>query len=55
MSGKADAAEVFRTLVDQVTLVPGDAELTILLRRDLARIRRFDPNQKTQPVLSEAA
>jgi hypothetical protein len=31
---KAEAAEVFRTLVDQVTLVPDEAELAIVLRGD---------------------
>ena len=35
--GKAEAAEVFRTSVDQVTLVPDEAELAIVLRGDLAR------------------
>lgn len=37
--GKAEAAEVFRTLIDQVTLVPDEAELAIVLRGDLAAIR----------------
>ena len=36
--GKAEAAEVFRTLVDQVTLVPDAAELAIVLRGDLVSI-----------------
>lgn len=53
--GKAEAAEVFRTLVDQVTLVPDEAELAIvLLRGDLAAILRFAANKKNPDVLSEA-
>ncbi|RWL89325.1 MAG: recombinase family protein [Mesorhizobium sp.] len=51
--GKAQAAEVFRTLVDQVTLVPDKAELAILLRGDLAAILRFAANKKNPDVLSE--
>jgi anion-transporting ArsA/GET3 family ATPase len=52
--GKAEAAEVFRTLVDQVTLVPDAAELAIVLRGDLAAIVRFAANKKNPDVLSEA-
>jgi site-specific DNA recombinase len=52
--GKAEAAEVFRTLVDQVTLVPDAAELAIVLRGDLAAILRFAANKKNPDVLSEA-
>ena len=44
--GKAEAAEVFRTLVDQVTLVPDEVELAIVLRGDLAAILRFAANKK---------
>jgi hypothetical protein len=51
---KAEAAEVFRTLVDQVTLVPDEAELAIVLRGDLAAILRFAANKKNRDVLSEA-
>ncbi|ESY15424.1 hypothetical protein [Mesorhizobium sp. LNJC394B00] len=52
--GKAEAAEVFRTLVDQVTLVPDADELAIVLRGDLAAILRFAANKKNPDVLSEA-
>jgi site-specific DNA recombinase len=52
--GKAEAAEVFRTLADQVTLVPDAAELAIVLRGDLAAILRFVANKKNPDVLSEA-
>jgi site-specific DNA recombinase len=52
--GKAEAAEVFRTLVDQVTLVPDEAELAIVLRGDLAAILRFAANKKNPDLLSEA-
>jgi site-specific DNA recombinase len=52
--GKAEAAEVFRTLIDQVTLVPAEAELAIVLRGDLAAILRFAANKKNPAVLSEA-
>ena len=51
--GKAEAAEVFRTLVDQVTLVPDEAELAIVLRGDLLAILRFAANKKNPDVLSE--
>ncbi len=52
--GKAEAAEVFRTLVDQVTLVSDAEELAIVLRGDLAAILRFAANKKNPDVLSEA-
>ncbi|MET4043617.1 hypothetical protein ABIC03_005338 [Bradyrhizobium sp. RT6a] len=52
--GKTEAAEIFRTLVDQVTLVPDKAELAIVLRGDLASILRFAANKKNPDVLSEA-
>ncbi|MET4518271.1 hypothetical protein [Bradyrhizobium sp. I1.7.5] len=52
--GKTETAEVFRTLVDQVTLVPDKAELAIVLRGDLASILRFAANRKNPDVLSEA-
>ncbi|MCP3460428.1 hypothetical protein [Bradyrhizobium sp. CCGUVB23] len=43
---KAEAAEV--------TLVPDEAELAIVLRGDLAAILRFAANKKNPDVLSEA-
>jgi site-specific DNA recombinase len=52
--GKAEAAEAFRTLVDQVTLVPTEDELAIVLRGDLAAILRFAANKKNPDVLSDA-
>ncbi|MER8778886.1 recombinase family protein [Mesorhizobium sp. M0977] len=51
---EAEAAQVFRTLVDQVTLVPDAEELAIVLRGDLAAILRFAANKKNPDVLSEA-
>jgi hypothetical protein len=52
-TGKAEAAEVFRTLIDQLTLVPDAKELAIVLRGDLAAILRFATNKKNPDVLSE--
>jgi site-specific DNA recombinase len=52
--GKVEAAAVFRTLVDEVTLVPDAEELAIVLRGDLAAILRFAANKKNPDVLSEA-
>ena len=52
--GKAETAEAFRTLVDQVTLVPTEDELAIVLRGDLAAILRFAANKKNPDVLSDA-
>jgi site-specific DNA recombinase len=50
--GKAEAAELFRTLIDQVTLVPEDGPLAIALRGDLAAILRFAAGKKN-PALDE--
>lgn len=47
-AGKAEAAEVFRTLGDQVTLVPDDAELAIVLRGDLTAIPRSFGSPRTR-------
>lgn len=52
--GKAEAAEAFRTLLDQVTLVPDGAELAIVLRGDLAAILRFAAGKKNPDSLSQA-
>ncbi|MDB5584499.1 MAG: resolvase [Bradyrhizobium sp.] len=52
--GKAQAAEVLRTLVDQVTLVPEGSELVIVLRGDLAAILTFAANKKKPSFLSGA-
>ena len=51
--GRIEAAELFRTLVDQVTLVPENNELAIVLRGDLAGILRFATNKKNPDVLAE--
>jgi site-specific DNA recombinase len=50
--GKAEAAELFRTLVDQVTLVPDADKLAIVIRGDLAAMLRFAADKKN-PALSE--
>ncbi|MGY4476883.1 hypothetical protein [Bradyrhizobium sp. USDA 3364] len=52
--GRAEAAEVLRALVDQVTLVPDGEELAIVLRGDLAAILRFAAGKKNPDFLSEA-
>lgn len=52
--GKNEAVEVLRTLVDEVQLVPEGAELTIVLRGDLAAILTFATNKKRPDILSEA-
>ena len=52
--GKAEAAEVFRTLVDQVTLIPEEDKLAIVLRGDLAAILRFAAGKKNPDILTEA-
>ncbi|WP_407114737.1 recombinase family protein [Bradyrhizobium sp. LMG 9283] len=51
---RAEAAEVFRALVDQVTLVPNGEELAVVLRGDLAAILRFAAGKKNPDFLSEA-
>ncbi len=53
-AGKTEAAEVFRSLVDQVTLVPNGDELSIVLRGDLAAILTFASANKKPAFLSEA-
>ncbi len=54
MLDKAKAAEVFRTLVDQVMMVPDNGELAIILRGDLAAILRFVAGKKNPDILTEA-
>ena len=51
---RAEAAEVFRTLVDQVTLQPAQNELAIILRGDLAAILTFAAGQTEPGLLPEA-
>lgn len=51
---KPQAAETFRSLVNQVDLVPEGGRLAIVLRGDLAAILRFVAGKKNPGVLSEA-
>jgi hypothetical protein len=51
--GKAEAAELFRTLVDQVTLVPEDDRLAIVLRGDLAAMLRFALGKRNPALVTE--
>ncbi|MGB8843560.1 MAG: recombinase family protein [Aliidongia sp.] len=51
---KAEAAETFRMLVDQVTLMPETDTLAIILRGDLAAMLTFASNKKKPDFLSEA-
>ena len=46
--------EVLRTLVDEITLVPEEGHLSIVLRGDLAAILAFAANKKKPGPLSEA-
>nr|WP_183832843.1 recombinase family protein [Aquamicrobium lusatiense] len=52
--GRARAAETFRSLVDQVTLMPDNGELAIVLRGDLGAILRFTAGKKNPDFLAEA-
>ena len=52
--GRSRAAETFRSLVDQVTLVPDNGELAIVLRGDLGAILRFTAGKKNPDFLAEA-
>ena len=52
--GRTQAAETFRSLVDQVTLVPDNGELAIVLRGDLGAILRFAASRKNPDFLTEA-
>ena len=49
----AQAALTFRSLIDQIQLVPDGSDLQIVLRGDLAAILRFAANKKNPGVLSE--
>ncbi|ABL70064.1 recombinase family protein [Paracoccus denitrificans] len=51
---RAQAAEILRSLVDQVTLLPEEGELAIVLRGDLGAILRFAAGKKDPDFLSEA-
>jgi hypothetical protein len=52
--GMPQAAEVLRSLIDQIRLVPDDGKLVIALRGDLAAILTFASNKKRPDLLSEA-
>src|SRR5690606_21683883 len=52
--GRTHAAKTFRSLVDQVTLVPDNGELAIVLRGDLGAILRFTAGKKNPDFLAEA-
>ncbi len=47
---KAEAAETVRTPVNQVTLVPENGELAIVLRGDLAAMLSYAANKKPGAV-----
>nr|WP_246449377.1 zinc ribbon domain-containing protein [Paracoccus amoyensis] len=51
---RTQAAEILRSLVDQVTLLPADGELAIVLRGDLGAILRLAAGKKDLDFLSEA-
>jgi site-specific DNA recombinase len=52
--GMPRAAEVLRTLIDQIRLVPSAGKLVIDLRGDLAAILTFASDKKRPDVLSDA-
>jgi site-specific DNA recombinase len=52
--GRTEAAEVFRTLVNLVTLQPNRNELGVVLRGDLAAILSFAAGKRKPDLLSEA-
>ena len=52
--GRARAAETFRSLINQVTLMPDNGELAIVLRGDLGAILRFAAGKKNPDFLAEA-
>ncbi|WP_288950674.1 recombinase zinc beta ribbon domain-containing protein [uncultured Paracoccus sp.] len=51
---RAQAADILRSLVEQVTLVPEEGELAIVLRGDLGAILGFAAGKKDPDFLSEA-
>ncbi|MBL3561603.1 hypothetical protein [Rhodovulum sulfidophilum] len=48
------AVDVLRSLVDEITLVPENGELSIVLRGDLGAILRFAAGKQNPDFLSEA-
>jgi site-specific DNA recombinase len=51
---KAEAAEIFRSLIDQVMLVPDKDDLAIVLRGDLAAMLSFAAGKRKPGFLPEA-
>ncbi|WP_038380247.1 hypothetical protein [Bradyrhizobium elkanii] len=51
LQAEGETAEVFQTLINQVTLVPEAEELAIVLRGDLAAILRFAAVNKSPDFL----
>jgi site-specific DNA recombinase len=51
---RGPAVEVLRSLIEQVTLMPDNEELAIVLRGDLGAILRFAAGKKNPDFLSEA-
>jgi site-specific DNA recombinase len=51
---RAEAAELLRSLVDQITLVPEAGALSIVLRGDLAALLSFASNKQKPSDLSAA-
>ena len=51
---RGPAVEVLRSLIEQVTLLPDNGELAIILRGDLGAILRFAAGKKNPDFLSEA-
>jgi site-specific DNA recombinase len=51
---RGPAVEVLRSLIEQVTLMPDNEELAIILRGDLGAILRFAAGKKNPDFLSEA-
>jgi site-specific DNA recombinase len=49
---RAEAAELVRSLVDQITLVPEDGVLSIVLRGDLAALLSFAADKQKPSGLS---
>ncbi len=51
---RAPAVDVLRSFIEQVTLMPDNGELAIILRGDLGAILRFASGKKNPDFLSEA-
>ena len=51
---RAPEVDVLRSLIEQVTLMPDNGELAIILRGDLGAILRFAAGKKKPDFLSKA-